>query len=280
LLPRGTDVRDIKDPAGADVCEIPANTGRFYDVVWVDDLGLGFPNEHRFAEVIGKIPWPVPFPDSTITPPTGLLDFLIDGGDAFGFSGHTLDYNTGPGTVVMALLFVDSVVEYPVITSTLLGILTPVGGAQKSGGGANTFGHLALIWAHPGGADSISVAMTGTSGWRALLYLSSYTVNNVNASASGYVDPVSVYAGGSTTDPSAFMFGMVSGTVPLDDPVFPPPMGNVLLSPVYLADDILQEYVLAMGVFWVFGIGTPALTVTVDFDSYEAWTLSVHTLEP
>src|SRR6516225_6952205 len=59
-LPFGTDVRDSTAPAGADVVEVPAGSGRIYSAVWVDDIGSGFANEHRFALLAKTSPWPVP----------------------------------------------------------------------------------------------------------------------------------------------------------------------------------------------------------------------------
>lgn len=62
LLPPATDIRDAKAPAGPDVCECPQGSGRLYDVAFVDDVGCGFDNEHRFAILAGIPTWPVPFP--------------------------------------------------------------------------------------------------------------------------------------------------------------------------------------------------------------------------
>jgi len=62
LLPAGTDVQDTKNGSAADVVEVPAGSGRVYHAVWVDDIGVGFANEHRFAELVGFSPWPTPFP--------------------------------------------------------------------------------------------------------------------------------------------------------------------------------------------------------------------------
>jgi hypothetical protein len=48
-----------------DLVEVPAGTGRFYRVQWVDDLGKGFDNEHRFALLLQTntfSPWPIPMP--------------------------------------------------------------------------------------------------------------------------------------------------------------------------------------------------------------------------
>ncbi len=49
LVPALTDVRDSSCTGESDVIECPAGSGRWYRVVGVDDLGKGFPNEHRFA---------------------------------------------------------------------------------------------------------------------------------------------------------------------------------------------------------------------------------------
>jgi len=64
LWPPLTDIRDrwsapINSP---DYVEIPSGSGRWYFVAYVDDIGKGFPNEHRFA-LMGKVNnpvWPTP----------------------------------------------------------------------------------------------------------------------------------------------------------------------------------------------------------------------------
>lgn len=67
LLPVGTDVRDSLQVGGADGVEAPAGSGRWYLVTTVDDIGKGFPNEHRAAVLVkslgpGGLPWPTPIP--------------------------------------------------------------------------------------------------------------------------------------------------------------------------------------------------------------------------
>lgn len=62
LLPKLVDVRDSTMPGGADQVEIPAGSRRYYMVDYVDDLGKGFPNEHRFAFCSKLAPWPSPAP--------------------------------------------------------------------------------------------------------------------------------------------------------------------------------------------------------------------------
>lgn len=62
LIPPTVDIRDTKDPSGSDVVEVPAGSGRIYDVAWTDYAGTGFSNMHIFAELLDRGPWPVPFP--------------------------------------------------------------------------------------------------------------------------------------------------------------------------------------------------------------------------
>ena len=72
LLPPLTDIRAAWNSLNADLVEVPAGSTRFYNVQFVDDIGKGFANEHRFAmlyqlegtpgvEPFGQ-PWPVPMP--------------------------------------------------------------------------------------------------------------------------------------------------------------------------------------------------------------------------
>lgn len=63
-LPPLTDIRDgILGTTGRDNCEVPAGSGRFYAVIYVDDVAKGFTNEHRYAMIAkGSRPWPEPIP--------------------------------------------------------------------------------------------------------------------------------------------------------------------------------------------------------------------------
>lgn len=51
LVPKGTDIRPLNGFTMGlhDQVECPAGTGRFYDVVAVEDIAKGFPNEYRIA---------------------------------------------------------------------------------------------------------------------------------------------------------------------------------------------------------------------------------------
>lgn len=51
LLPPGTDVRDFSTSITPDVVECPSGSGRWYGVFSVDDVGKGFPNEYRCAQI-------------------------------------------------------------------------------------------------------------------------------------------------------------------------------------------------------------------------------------
>jgi len=79
LVPALTDIQPPQDATGlfGDCVEVPGGSGRFYAVIQVDDIGKGFPNEHRFAmivPIIGSLgqqvagiwncplDWPVPIP--------------------------------------------------------------------------------------------------------------------------------------------------------------------------------------------------------------------------
>jgi hypothetical protein len=73
LVPPLSDVRDFSSGGQADMIECPAGSGRWYQVLGVDDIGKGFANEHRlvWAEKAfqqldpGRFfgcQWPVPIP--------------------------------------------------------------------------------------------------------------------------------------------------------------------------------------------------------------------------
>ena len=86
-VPAGSDIRDSSAASNYDSVEVPYGSGRFYSVTWVDDIGSGFPNEHRFAVLYKEAPWPVPFPSGGggggPTPPlTSILGPSSSGGAA------------------------------------------------------------------------------------------------------------------------------------------------------------------------------------------------------
>ncbi len=69
LFPIGTDVRDASVDPNPDAIEVPAGSGRFYWIAFVDDIAKGFPNEHRWAIAVKLFTdghfdyrWPRPIP--------------------------------------------------------------------------------------------------------------------------------------------------------------------------------------------------------------------------
>src|SRR5215831_8672184 len=63
LLPALTDIRGPQDKVAPDQVEVPAGSGRFYQVKGVDDIGKGFTNEHRTASLFAwPGTWMAPYP--------------------------------------------------------------------------------------------------------------------------------------------------------------------------------------------------------------------------
>jgi hypothetical protein len=66
LVPKDTDIRDPFCTTGADAVVCPSGSNRHYIVIYVDDIGKGFDNEHRAAVLsklnIGADRWPTPIP--------------------------------------------------------------------------------------------------------------------------------------------------------------------------------------------------------------------------
>lgn len=86
LLQAYTDIRGENSVGGADTVEVPAGSGRYYTVTWVDDIGKGFSNEHRFACLVQDSPWapgviPIPpAPGDALWADDGHTDLWADDG--------------------------------------------------------------------------------------------------------------------------------------------------------------------------------------------------------
>jgi hypothetical protein len=207
LTPKGTDIRDDKAVAGQDTCEVPAGSGRFYAVVWVDDAGSGFPNEHRFALIISTSPWPTPFPSPTPSGPTPFPPVsvgVLGPGDPLTL---TLPLNPGGVTMIVAMACVTGPGGgTPTVTSAAVGLLTPTmttGGPSVGSDTTNTLLFVLPVW--PGG-DVLTIT-EGQSQWIMYnVYLQGTVANTIDQSgfhAAGVpVNPVS--AGGNTTSPDDF----------------------------------------------------------------------------
>lgn len=62
VVAAGTDIRDSHNASGADTIEVPAGSGRIYELQYVDDVALGFLNSYRIAFLKKKGQWPTPNP--------------------------------------------------------------------------------------------------------------------------------------------------------------------------------------------------------------------------
>jgi hypothetical protein len=63
LVPKLTDIRGPQDVVINDVVAVPAGSGRWYGVNAVDDIGKGYPNEHRSATIFAlPFSWTPPYP--------------------------------------------------------------------------------------------------------------------------------------------------------------------------------------------------------------------------
>lgn len=62
LLVAGTDIRGPQDSVSFDLVEVPAGTGRWYWVNFVDDVAKGFTNEYREAGIVAVVgSWIAPY---------------------------------------------------------------------------------------------------------------------------------------------------------------------------------------------------------------------------
>lgn len=68
LLPKYTDVRGQNSAGGSDYIQIDLISPKQYDVLWVEDSGQGFSNEHRIAVLKQRAPFVLPGPP---VPPPG-----------------------------------------------------------------------------------------------------------------------------------------------------------------------------------------------------------------
>jgi len=62
LCPQGTDIRGVNSNSGNDWLEIPAGSGVYYAVRYVQYVALGFANQHLLAWVSQTTPWVDPLP--------------------------------------------------------------------------------------------------------------------------------------------------------------------------------------------------------------------------
>lgn len=79
LLPANTDIRSNVRGGSPDFVEAPAGSGRYYNVLWVDNAGTGFPNEHVVAILQQAAPWGPAVPDIAYNSTHGTDSFTSSG---------------------------------------------------------------------------------------------------------------------------------------------------------------------------------------------------------
>jgi len=159
ILPMGTDIRDFKAPAGPDLCEVPANSGRFYDVAFVDDIGAGFLNEHRFAMITGIPVWPLPYPRSANAYP--IFAQNMSSGGSLGVPVLALGFTTfavPAGLIVLTVALYDDPTPLQAVWNGLpmtLQITSPM---------VTAVGHTCIVYqftiVNPGGAGTCGISFT------------------------------------------------------------------------------------------------------------------------
>lgn len=208
LCPKGTDIQDSKNGVGGDFVEVPAGSGRIYNVVWVDDAGCGFRNEHRFAGLVGLAPWPTPFPtgDGAGGPPPAQLVANSVNLASTGFS--SIPFTCGAGKVSLGVYSTGLVTLIPVCS--LSGSIPPDFSSAQSG---DTVGGsaVALYNAHftvPGGTYYVRVDFVSAADCLVLAVFFPRTLYDVNGTGRGVATPTvwTTIAATSSTGESGIAF--------------------------------------------------------------------------
>lgn len=192
-LPAGTDIRDSKAPAGPDLVEVPAGTGRYYTAWVVDDIGGGFANEHRFCILANTATWPVPFPGcggGSSSPPAAPVYLASGNSGMAAVNAYVLPVNqTAAGYVYVCVHVMQAFANVPTATIGVAPPAAPYLQKQYVSGGLNG---LVLLWrlARGVGAYNITITMPGiTTGYIQALAFQTLSPPNVagpTANAAGF----------------------------------------------------------------------------------------------
>lgn len=118
LVPKDTDIRDSKALTGEDMVEVPGGTGRLYTVKWVDDIGKGFANEHRFGVLMGLPPWGVPFPGPPLPPPPPVISLPYANAFPYPSSVDAISFVPTGSDVIITVWVFSPTGATPILTST------------------------------------------------------------------------------------------------------------------------------------------------------------------
>ena len=277
LVPTGTDIRDFKTGGSGDTVEVGAGTGRFYVVCWVDDIGGGFANEHRFAELVAVAPWPVPYP----TPAGGAPPFVPTVADlgiiwsVNATSPLSLSITALPGTVQVLVAMMGPGWSAPLLRSSVMGVLS----ATTAYGGPSIGSSISGLWYyqlnHPGGPDTLTLSWTGFPGpfavIQSLQWSPTWSTPDTAASLNSSGSPTTIVAGSAcaAAGDECVLFGF-SGTADLGATLATSGSGLIRVGSGGLAANDANNF------SWVWNFGTqylsagvvPSGTVTVSGNTF------------
>jgi hypothetical protein len=194
LVPWATDLRDTATVAGPDTVEVPAGSGRFYTIIWVDDAGYGFANAHRFAALLKLSPGPTPFPPAVgppPPPPSGMVP-ISAGIQNIPSTAISVSTSTVPGKWVVARFMVISLIaDFPTFVSTNVGTVFPLIVSSPYTDGTYQVNFCSLTYFDPTGSDLITV----TCASNAQFYGETYQADgnfSMFLNSAGTVTPMSI----------------------------------------------------------------------------------------
>ena len=167
LWPAGTDIRDNFSSTGFDRAEIPAESGRLYTVMWVDDAGGGFANEHRVCQLVKDTTWPTPFPSPGAFATLPLGTPIQNWDTRVTYPSHN-PFSAPAGKMIIAATDIFSSGTPSTIAVTGLGILVPVYDSRYTVAPGVVWGTMFYSFTWPGGIGAVDVVVTApaaVTGW-------------------------------------------------------------------------------------------------------------------
>lgn len=225
LLPAGTDVRDSRNGTAADTVEVGAGTGRLYTVLWVDDSGGGFSNEHRFAELFPLGPWPTPYPQpagSGTTAPFALAQ-NINAGPAATTASVPLNISA-PTSLVLTVLNADTTSDAATVSTTAAGSIA-AGVSQATTYPTAINGALQTFqWVQPAGMDTIQISQSTPGVIVGQLFVGTLKTPDTSGAANSASSPISASTSSPTSAANDNLIATVAVLNPAAAATYSPPL--------------------------------------------------------